>query len=319
MTKPSLRIVFAGTPQFAAQHLAALLESDHHIVGVYCQPDRPAGRGKKLQAGPVKLLAMAAGIPVFQPVSLKADAQQRLLADLNADVLVVVAYGLILPQAILDTPASGCLNVHASLLPRWRGAAPIQRAIEAGDLETGVTIMQMDAGLDTGDMLASESCPIGPRTTTASLHEELASIGTRVLLEVLNQLPAYQSRARQQDGSLATYAEKILKPEAELDWSRDATALDRAVRAFNPFPACFTTLGQDRLKVWEAAADSSSTGQNTAGTITRADRDGIRVSCGSGELCITRLQLPGGKILSAEQLLNAKHELFVPGTRLGHI
>ena len=317
MVTPSLRVVFAGTPEFAASHLAALLESDIEVVAVYTQPDRPAGRGKKLQPGPVKQLAQSAGLPVFQPTSLKNLAEQQRLQALNADVMVVVAYGLILPQSILDIPRLGCLNVHASLLPRWRGAAPIQRAIEAGDLETGVTIMQMDAGLDTGDMLAVHSCPIESGTTSADLLENLAAMGAPKLLEVLNNLPAFQAQAHKQDNSLATYAEKILKPEAQIDWNRSATLLERAVRAFNPFPACYTTLGESRMKVWEATASPLAGQKVPVGTISRADRDGIRVQCSDGELCITRLQLPGGKVLSVEQVMNAKHELFSPGTRLG--
>jgi methionyl-tRNA formyltransferase len=314
---PPLRVVFAGTPEFAASHLAALLKSDIEVVAVYTQPDRPSGRGKKLQPGPVKQLAQSVGLPVFQPASLKNLEEQQRLQALNADVMVVVAYGLILPQSILDIPRQGCLNVHASLLPRWRGAAPIQRAIEAGDLETGVTIMQMDSGLDTGDMLAVHSCPIESGTTSADLLQNLAALGAPQLLEVLNDLPAFQAKACKQDNSLATYAEKILKPEAQIDWNRSATLLERAVRAFNPFPVCYTTLGESRMKVWGATA--SPLGGQTApvGTISRADRDGIRVQCSDGELCITHLQLPGGKALSVEQVLNAKHELFSPGTRLG--
>ncbi len=312
-----LRIVFAGTPDFAATHLAALRTGKHQLVAAYTQPDRPAGRGKKLQPSPVKKLAQSAGIPVIQPLSLKDESEQRRLAELSADVLVVVAYGLILPQAVLDIPRLGCINVHASLLPRWRGAAPIQRAIEAGDSETGVTIMRMDAGLDTGDLLAHRSLPIGPETTAASLHDELAAAGAPLLLEVLNDLPEFLAAARAQDPSQACYASKILKAEAEIDWTKDATELDRAVRAFNPFPACFTTLGVERLKIWEARAVSAPDPGQAAGTITRADRAGIHVSCGSGELRITRLQLPGGKILGVEQVLNAKSQLFLPGTRLG--
>ena len=312
-----MRIVFAGTPEFAARHLAALLDSGHQLVGVYTQPDRPAGRGKKLQPSPVKQLAQAAGIPVFQPASLRGEQEQHQLAALNADVLVVVAYGLILPQAVLDTPRMGCLNVHASLLPRWRGAAPIQRAIEAGDKETGVTIMQMDAGLDTGAMLAIHRLPITAGTTAASLHDELAASGAPLLIDVLRDLARFQAGAQTQQDEQANYAAKILKPEAEINWGEDAINLERKVRAFNPFPVCFTLLGQERLKIWEAAVVADASAGLAAGSIIRADRSGIRVACGSGELCITRLQLPGGKALSAEQLLNARRELFTPGTRLG--
>jgi methionyl-tRNA formyltransferase len=314
-----MKVVFAGTPDFAAQHLLALLSSEHEVLAVYTQPDRPAGRGKKLQASPVKQLAENSGIPVMQPPSLKDSEEQEKLAGLQADVLVVVAYGLILPQDILDTPAHGCLNVHASLLPRWRGAAPIQRAIEAGDSETGITIMQMDAGLDTGAMLATASCRIRPDTNAAGLHDELAHIGPPLLLQVLAKLPQYQARSTTQDNALATYADKITKAEAEMDWSRDATALDRAVRAFNPFPVCFSTLGGERVKLWQAVPAGKAPLDAPAGTILRTDRDGILVNCGQGQLSIQRLQLPGGKPLAAAQILNARSELFAPGARFDAI
>ncbi len=310
-----LRIVFAGTPSFAALHLKALIDSEHQLIGVYTQPDRPAGRGKKLQAGPVKQLAGSRQIPVFQPASLRSPDARRGLVDLDADLLVVVAYGLILPQAVLDTPRLGCLNVHASLLPRWRGAAPIQRAIEAGDTQTGITIMQMDAGLDTGDMLATSSCEIGPQTNAASLHDQLAKLGPPLLLKVLDDIEGYQDRAIPQDNAPATYAEKILKPQAEIDWSLDAQTLDRRVRAFNPYPVCFSTLAGERVKVWQATPISSLAASAAAGTILRADRGGILVACGEGQLLIQTLQLPGGKALTAEQLLNARGELFAPGRR----
>ena len=318
MRTPPLRIVFAGTPDFAAMHLGALQQSDHELIAVYTQPDRPAGRGKKLTPSPVKLAAEAAGLPVFQPASLKDSAQQQHLAALNPDVLVVVAYGLILPQAVLDIPGFACLNVHASLLPRWRGAAPIQRAIEAGDSETGITIMRMDAGLDTGDMLATASCPIEHATTSASLHDQLADCGTTLLLAVLKDLPDYLANGQKQDDTKATYAKKILKTEAEIDWNQCAIALDRAIRAFNPFPVCFTSVAGERLKIWQAqTAAHYSEGDYPAGTITGADRKGIRVRCGAGDLIITRLQLPGGNILDAAQMLNAKSALFTTGSRLG--
>lgn len=315
VTGAPLRLVFAGTPEFAALHLNALIESEHQLIAVYTQPDRPAGRGKKLQASPVKQLAEAAGIPVRQPVSLR-DAQARQeLASLNADVMVVVAYGLILPQAVLDAPRLGCLNVHASLLPRWRGAAPIQRAIAAGDTETGITIMQMDAGLDTGDMLASSRCAITGATTAASLHDELASLGAPLLLRVLRDLPAHQAAANPQDDALACYAGKILKSEGDIDWTRHAQTLDRLIRAFNPFPVCFTTLDGERVKIWQAEPGGNAPLAEPPGTILSAGRDGILVNCGVGQLNLRQLQLAGGKILSVEQLLNARAELFAPGKR----
>ena len=312
-----LRIVFAGTPDFAAQHLKALLTSPHQVVAVYTQPDRPAGRGKKLHASPVKQLAESSKVPLLQPATLRSDTEAAALSALKPDVLVVVAYGLILPQAILDVPRLGCLNVHGSLLPRWRGAAPIARAVEAGDEQSGVTIMQMDAGLDTGNMLASAICSIGPTTTSASLHDDLAEAGAPLLLEVLNDLPAYLSNAISQQGSEATYANKILKSEAQIIWQQSADTIARSVRAFNPFPICFTALGQQRLKIWEAWVVSSPDHQQTPGTIAAATRDGIVVWCGQDQLNITRAQLPGGKVLSVEQILSARSEQFAPGTCLG--
>jgi len=312
---PLPRIVFAGTPDFAAHHLAALLEARQQVAAVYTQPDRPAGRGKKLHASPVKLLAQEAGLPVYQPASLRDEREQARLANLGSDLVVVVAYGLILPREVLAIPALGCLNVHASLLPRWRGAAPIQRAIESGDRETGITIMQMDEGLDTGQMLARATCPIGDRTTAAELHDRLAELGAPLLLEVLGDLPRFQRQAQPQDDTLATYANKILKAEAALDWHRDAMALDRAVRAFNPFPVCFTTLGETRIRVWRARAINGSGPGGPPGTIARADREGILVDCGLGQLNIEQLQLPGGRPLSAEQVLNSHGALFSPGAR----
>lgn len=308
-----LRIIFAGTPEFAALHLKALIDSEHLLIAAYTQPDRPAGRGRMLQASPVKQLAGRVGIPVFQPASLRDPGAQRLLAELAADVLVVVAYGLILPQAVLDAPRLGCLNVHASLLPRWRGAAPIQRAIEAGDARTGITIMQMDAGLDTGAMLATAACEIRPGTNAGTLHDELARIGPPLLLQVLADLPAYQRGAQAQDDELATYAGKILKPEAEIDWRLDAARLDRTIRAFNPFPVCFSTLAGERVKIWQARPGGGATLPAAPGTILRADRDGVLVNCGVGQLLLRQLQLPGGRPLAAEQLLNAHGALFAPG------
>ena len=316
MTSPVLRIIFAGTPEFAAIHLEGLLSSRHQLVGVYTQPDRPAGRGKKLQASPVKQMAEHAGIPVFQPGSLKIEEDQQILANIGADVMVVVAYGLILPQAVLDTPSMGCLNVHASLLPRWRGAAPIQRAIEAGDRETGITIMQMDAGLDTGNMLASAQCPINSDTTAASLHDELATLGMPALLRVLDTLPEHLASGQKQNDELANYAAKILKPEAEIDWREDAEIIARKIRAFNPFPICFTFLGGERLKIHTAKITLEPLPAAPPGAILSATSTGIVVACGTGALCISKLQLPGGKALNAEQVLNARSALFAPGTTL---
>ena len=313
MENAPLRILFAGTPEFASIHLKHLVDSKHSLIGVYTQPDRPSGRGRKLQASPVKQCALNAGIPLFQPASLKDPGAQQELAALDADVLIVVAYGLILPQAVLDAPRFGCLNVHASLLPRWRGAAPIQRAIEAGDATTGITIMQMDAGLDTGAMLATASCPIGARTNAAELHDELAALGPPLLLDVLGDLQNRQKNSRAQDYTLANYAHKILKPEAQLNWRCSALELDRRVRAFNPFPVCFSPLEGQRIRVWQARAQNAQTAGQLPGTIVRADDAGIEVCCGENTLLLEVLQLEGGKALPARELLSAHRARFAAG------
>jgi len=313
MSASSLRVVFAGTPDFAATHLESLLSSHHEVAAVYTQPDRPAGRGRKLQASPVKRVAEQAGLPVCQPATLKDASQQPQLAALQADVLVVVAYGLILPQPVLDTPRYGCINVHASLLPRWRGAAPIQRAIEAGDARTGITIMQMDAGLDTGAMLATADCQIGDRTTAGTLQTALAGMGPRLLLEVLQDLPGHLCRSQKQDDAQATYAHKISKSEAQIDWRQSAAQLDRTIRAFNPFPVCYSTLNGQRVRVWEARPLPDAANKGAPGTIVRADDNGIVVNCGEGALALDVLQLEGGKALSARQLLSAYQAQFAAG------
>lgn len=305
----SLRVVFAGTPDFAASYLAALIESEHEIVAVYSQPDRPAGRGKKLSMSPVKELALEHSLPIFQPQTLRdTDAQQE-LAALKPDVMVVVAYGLILPQAVLDIPRFGCLNVHASLLPRWRGAAPIQRAIEAGDPETGITIMQMDAGLDTGDILSIKTCPIQPDDTSGSLFEHLSQLGREPLLKVLADLPRHQARAQAQDDAGATYAHKISKDEAKLDWQRPAAELERRIRAFNPFPMAWAELGGTRIKIIAAeVADSEITGN--PGAITTVADEGIDVQCGNGRLRLSVLQLPGKRAMPVKDILLGNRKLF---------
>ena len=313
----ALDIVFAGTPEFAATHLAGLIGSRHRVVAVYTQPDRPAGRGNKLRASPVKQLAQAHELALHQPATLKNEAEQQRLESLGPDLLVVVAYGLILPQAILDTPRYGCINVHASLLPRWRGAAPIQRAIEAGDTRSGTTIMQMDAGLDTGAMLAQATCPIGPDTTAATLHDELEKLGVPLLVDVLDALAEHRDAATPQPAAGVTYAEKISKSEAEIDWSRSAVTLDRQIRAFNPFPVCYTRLDGARLKLWLCRVLPDADSGHPPGTVLSADEEGIAVQCGSGRLQLTRLQMPGGKPLSAAQLLHSRRETFAPGRCLG--
>lgn len=313
-----MRIVFAGTPDFAAQHLRALLDdNNHNIVAVYTQPDRPAGRGKKLTPSPVKALAERYGLPVLQPISLKDSEQQQVLAEFNADIMVVVAYGLLLPSAILNTPQYGCINVHASLLPRWRGAAPIQRAIEAGDAESGITIMQMDVGLDTGDMLHVTHCPITACETGGSLHDKLAALGPPALLSTLQQIARGTIIAKQQDDGLSNYAPKINKEEALLDWHLPASVLDRKVRAFNPFPVAYTLLNNDRIRIWQAELSVTGFPQCTPGSICKADNQGILVATGEGSLVITELQLPGKKRLPVAEILKSRSELFTPGTLFG--
>ncbi|AMH17682.1 methionyl-tRNA formyltransferase [Hafnia paralvei] len=311
----SLRIIFAGTPDFAARHLDALLSSQHQIVGVFTQPDRPAGRGNKLTPSPVKVLAEQHNLPVFQPVSLRPEDSQKLVSDLNADVMVVVAYGLILPKAVLDMPRLGCINVHGSLLPRWRGAAPIQRALWAGDAETGVTIMQMDVGLDTGDMLHKVSCPITAQDTSATLYDKLAEMGPQGLLATLAELANGTATPEKQDEALVTYAEKLSKEEARLNWTLSAAQLERCVRAFNPWPVSFFMIDGQPVKVWQSQAIAAE--QNQApGTIISADKHGIAVATAEGALLMTQLQPSGKKSMSAQDLLNSRREWFIPGNCL---
>ena len=311
-----MRVLFAGTPDFAAAHLQALLDApDISVIGVYSQPDRPAGRGKKLTASPVKKLAVEYQLPVFQPQSLKDPEQQRILSELQADIMVVVAYGLILPQAVLDAPRLGCINVHASILPRWRGAAPIQRAIEAGDSDTGVTIMQMDAGLDTGAMLSVSRCEIDSSETSASLHQKLEQLGAPALLHTLTALSNGLAVAVEQDNQLSCYAAKITKQEALVDWSQPAQLLDRQIRAFNPFPAAYTTLGELRIKIWQAEP-TKATGL-TPGQIISTDNAGLLVSCGEQSLLLTEIQLPGKSRMAVSEVLKSRGELFAPSTQLG--
>ena len=310
----SLRIVFAGTPEFAAEHLKALLDTPHQIIAVYSQPDRPAGRGQKLTPSPVKQLAVEHGIPVYQPQTLRDPAAQAELAALKPDLMVVVAYGLILPQVVLDTPHLGCINSHASLLPRWRGAAPIQRAVQAGDAESGVTVMQMEAGLDTGPMLLKVSTPIAEDDTGGSLHDRLAQLGPQAVIQAISGLAAGNLVGEVQDDSLATYAHKLNKDEARLDWSRPAVELMRLVRAFNPWPICHSTLNGEVLKVHAAELGE---GSGAPGTILAADKSGLTLACGQGALRLTRLQLPGGKALNFSDLYNSRREQFAVGLVLG--
>ena len=310
-----LKLIFAGTPDFAARHLAALLSSDHEVVAVYTQPDKPAGRGQKLTASPVKDLALAHDLPVYQPASLRNEEAQAELAALGADLMVVVAYGLILPKAVLDTPRLGCLNVHGSLLPRWRGAAPIQRAIWAGDAETGVTIMQMDVGLDTGAMIRKVSCPIAFDETSASLYDKLAELGPQALVDTLNAMAAGETAAEAQDDGLANYAQKLSKEEARIDWSMEAVAIERCIRAFNPWPISWFEVADQTIKVWQAEVIDSDHGQ-PVGTLLKADKQGIDVATGKGVLRLLTLQPPGKKAMSVPDLLNSRRDWFEPGTQL---
>ncbi|RDE72753.1 methionyl-tRNA formyltransferase [Haemophilus sputorum] len=314
----TLNIIFAGTPDFAAQHLQALLDSEHHVIAVYTQPDKPAGRGKKLQASPVKQLAEQHKIPVYQPKSLRKEEAQAELKALNADVMVVVAYGLILPQAVLEAPKYGCLNVHGSILPRWRGAAPIQRAIWAGDQQTGVTIMQMDVGLDTGDMLHKVTTPILPTETSASLYAKLAELAPPALLEVLDGLATQQFKPEKQDESLANYAEKLTKEEAKLDWTLSAAQLERNIRAFNPAPIAYLIVnvngGEERVKIYQAQVFPHQ--EKTAGTVLNVSKNGIEIATAEGVLNITQLQPSGKKPMSIQDFLNGRADWFKVGETL---
>jgi len=308
MTSP-LRIIFAGTPEFSVSALSALA-SEHQVVAVLSQPDRPAGRGRQLRASPVKEFAVAQGLPVLQPDSLKSESIQQQLKDLDADCMVVVAYGLILPQQVLDIPRHGCLNIHASLLPRWRGAAPIQRAIAAGDTKSGVTIMQMDKGLDTGDMLAIESCDIEATDTGSSLHDKLAAIGARLLLKVLEQMQQSQLKPQAQDNSLACYAEKLNKSEALIDWTNDAILVERLIRAFNAWPVAHTLHQGKILRIWQASTspvEISDMNQYQPGQIIETGSNGILVACGNGVLSLERVQLAGKKQASAQEFSNGRN------------
>ena len=303
-----MKIIFAGTPQFAASALAALFK-EHQIVAVLTQPDRPAGRGMHLTTSAVKQLALQNGLPVLQPTILKSEEVQRSLAALDADVMVVAAYGLILPKEVLQLPRYGCLNIHASLLPRWRGAAPIQRAILAGDKETGITIMQMDEGLDTGDMLLHHACPIVANDTAQTLHDKLAEMGASSILEALRLLQEHRLVPVKQDNGAACYAAKLLKSEAQIDWRQDARQVERAVRAYNPFPVCHANLNGVAIKVWQTEWCPDQRGEPdklcNPGQVIAVDKHGITVACGKDALRLETLQRPGGKAQPAAQFLQA--------------
>ena len=296
-----MKIIFAGTPHFAAAALEALLSQQFDVVAVLTQPDRPSGRGMQLHASPVKLLALKQGIPVLQPRTLRDALIQSELAAYEADVMVVAAYGLILPVEVLQLPRYGCLNIHASLLPRWRGAAPIQRAILAGDRESGITVMQMDAGLDTGDMLLKKICPILPSDNGQTLHDKLASLGAEAIVEALHLLEQNLLVPVAQNNELATYATKLSKAEAQIDWTREASYLANAVRAYNPFPVATTTFNANPVKIWQASARNDLAG--APGTVLSVGKEGIIVACGQGALCLEVLQRPSAKVLPVVKFL----------------
>ncbi|CAM3492368.1 methionyl-tRNA formyltransferase [Parendozoicomonas haliclonae] len=315
----ALRIVFAGTPEFAAIHLQALLDSRHEVIAVYTQPDRPAGRGRKLTPSPVKELALEHNLPVYQPKSLRNEEAQQELAALKPDLMVVVAYGLLLPKEVLDTPVHGCINVHGSILPRWRGAAPIQRAVGCGDKESGVTIMQMDEGLDTGDMLLKVTCPINATDTSQDLYDRLAVMGGPALVETIEMIADGTVQPEKQDNSLATYAHKMTKEEGRVDWSQPASQLDCQIRCFNPWPVAWMLQDENApdkpTRIWEAEPIAENTGK-APGTIVKADKQGIDIACGEGVLRLKKLQLAGSKAMGTQDILNSRKEMFAVGVVL---
>ena len=317
MKPADLRIVFAGTPEFAAVALRALIHANLAPVAVYCQPDRPAGRGMKAEPGPVKTTALQHRIPVEQPASFRCEDSLHTLASHRPDLMIVAAYGLILPESVLDCPPLGCINIHASLLPAWRGAAPIHRAIEAGDRHTGITLMRMDKGLDTGAMLMKVSTTIGPEETTGELHDRLARIGAEAVVEAIPQLASGTLQGEPQNPDQATYAHKISRDEARLDWTQSAVSLHRKIRAFNPWPVATTLLGGKVLKIWSAQVDTTWRDRHAPpGTLLPSGPGEILVACGDGALQLRRLQLPGGRPLASGEILNGHATLFATGSRL---
>lgn len=316
-----MKIIFAGTPLFALPALRKLLSSHHQICAVYTQPDRPAGRGQKLTPSPTKTLAQAYNLPLYQPPTLKDQSAQQELRDLDADILVNVAYGMLLPEAVLNIPKLGCINIHPSLLPRWRGAAPIQRAIMAGDAITGVTIMKMDIGLDTGDIYKQISLPIDNTDTTQTLAQKTAEIGANLLIEVLAEIENGTAKTTTQDNSQTTYANKISKEEGKVDWHKSAIEIERMIRAFNPWPIAYMQIDEEHIRIWQAKVETAEPTATfiamQSGTIIKADKDGIRVKTGDDKLlCLLKIQLPGGKPLMVSDIINAKQQKFAPGQKL---
>ncbi|MBL4908861.1 MAG: methionyl-tRNA formyltransferase [Alteromonadaceae bacterium] len=324
-TNRPLNIIFAGTPDFAAQHLQALINSPHNIVAVYCPPDKPAGRGKKILPCATKTLALEHNLIVEQPVNFKDVSDQQKLASYNADIMVVVAYGLLLPEIILKAPRLGCINVHGSLLPKWRGAAPIQRSLEAGDAKTGVTIMQMDKGLDTGEMILTAECEITEQDTSASLYEKLAQLGPQALLDTLAQMATNSYQCQPQNNDLATYAHKLDKSEAELNWQLSAAILQRKIRAYIPWPVSqftFTEVNansektkEHRIRVWQASVNNEPN-NSAAGTIIEVNKKSIVVATSQGSLALEMLQLPGKKALAVSDILNGRADWFKVGNNI---
>lgn len=308
-----MNIIFAGTPEFAAKSLDTIIKHGHNVIAVYTQPDRPAGRGKKLVKSDVKCVAETHDIPVYQPEKLSNEDDQTIFSALKPDLMIVAAYGLLLPPEILSIPRLGCINIHASLLPRWRGAAPIQRAIQAGDTETGITIMQMDKGLDTGDMLIKLSTPIANTETASSLHDRLAELGSEAILTYLQE---HQNLSpEKQDGTLANYAKKLSKQEAQIDWHTSAIQIDKNVRAFNPVPVAFFVLDEMRIRVFEGCLHDHN-GLEPSGTILKKDKHGILVKCDEGAYLIKKLQLPGSKAMPVDAFVNGGKDLLNPGDLL---
>lgn len=315
MATAPLKIIFAGTPDFAAQHLSYLVEQGHDVIACYSQPDRPAGRGKKLQPSAVKQVALEHNIPVLQPVNFKSAESVEELEALNADIMVVVAYGLLLPKVVLDAPKYGCINVHGSILPKWRGAAPIQRAVLSGDAETGVTIMQMDEGLDTGDMLLIETCAIEANDTSGSIYEKLANIGPQALVKALAQIADNTQQQQVQDNNLATYAKKLTKQEAAINWHLTAEEIERQIRGYQPWPVSHCTMAEQVVKVWQAQVVDERSGE-MPGHIVKADKNGIQVATATNDLLITQLQPPGKKAMDATSFINGRAEWVSSGTVL---
>lgn len=311
-----LRVIFAGTPGFGLPCLEALFASKHNLLAVYTQPDRPAGRGRKLQSSVIKSWAESQRVPVHQPTHFRDPEQVASLAALKPDMLVVIAYGLILPRAVLDIPRFGCINVHASLLPRWRGASPIVQAIKHGDTQTGVTIMQMEEGLDTGPMLERVPCPIYPHDTAHILHDRLAQLAVAPLLAILDKFTQGGLAGEKQDDNLATYAPKIHKSEAVIDWQNPACVIDRQIRAFNPWPVAFTHVDNTPLRIYHAVVIEETGTGTLPGTILALDKKGMLIATGQGSLLVTRIQFPGGKPLSVAEWLNAKSKLLAVNTFL---